>query len=65
MIMCIIMNKQVLLLGLSHMLFDDHVFLIMSIGNTDNNGNRLLRRTMELNQPTFIKLRRYSLIIVL
>ena len=64
------MNKQVFLvppLGLAHLLFDDHVFLIMSIGNTDNSGSRLLRRTMVLNRPSFIRytMRHYSLLIVL
>jgi hypothetical protein len=68
--MCIRMTKQVFLvsyLGLTHMLFDDHVFLIMSIAKTDNSGSRLLRRTMELNRPSFIgyTIIIYSLLIVL
>jgi hypothetical protein len=68
--MCIRMNKQVFLvpsLGLTHMYFYDHVFLILSTAKTDNNGSRLLRRTMVLNRPRFIgyTIIHYSLLIVL
>jgi hypothetical protein len=67
---CIRMNKQVFivpLLGLAHLMFDEHVFLIMSIDNIDNSLSRLLRRTVVLNRPSFIghTMRRYSLLIVL
>jgi hypothetical protein len=67
---CVRINKQVFLvppLGLTHMLFHDHVFVIMSMGNTNSTGSRLLRRTMVPNQCSFIgyTMRRYSLLIVL
>jgi hypothetical protein len=54
---CIRMNKQVFLvplLGLAHILVDEHVFLVMSIGNIDNNRRRLLIRTMVLKNVCWL-----------
>jgi hypothetical protein len=52
-------------LELAHLLFDDHVFVIMSTRKTDNSGSRLLRTTMVLNQQSFIgyTMRGHSLIV--
>jgi hypothetical protein len=53
------MNKQVFLvspLGQTHALFDYHVFMIMSIGNSDNIVSRLLGRIIVLNRPNYYKI---------